>query len=160
MPEKDLFIQRAQRYMDDLFRLAFSWLKSRADADDVTQTVLLRLYETDKIFESEEHVRHWLVRVTINECKKYWRSPWRRTEDFTDYANTLVFEQPEANGALPEFIVYIFPTIEKSLRIATLSSTADRDLATSSYYRLKMQRNFFGYSPPKSWSYLVVSLPL
>ena len=115
MPEKDLFIQRAQRYMDDLFRLAFSWLKSRADADDVTQTVLLRLYETDKIFESEEHVRHWLVRVTINECKKYWRSPWRRTEDFTDYANTLVFEQPEASGLFdavmalgPKYRIVIF----------------------------------------------------
>ena len=115
MPEKDLFIQRAQRYMDDLFRLAFSWLKSRADADDVTQTVLLRLDETDKIFESEEHVRHWLVRVTINECKKYWRSPWRRTEDFTDYANTLVFEQPEASGLFdavmalgPKYRIVIF----------------------------------------------------
>ena len=115
MPEKDLFIQRAQRYMDDLFRLAFSWLKSRADADDVTQTVLLRLYETDKIFESEEHVRHWLVRVTINECKKYWRSPWGRTEDFTDYANTLVFEQPEASGLFdavmalgPKYRIVIF----------------------------------------------------
>ena len=115
MPEKDLFIQRAQRYMDDLFRLAFSWLKSRADADDVTQTVLLRLYETDKIFESEEHVRHWLVRVTINECKKYWRSPWWRTEDFTDYANTLVFEQPEASGLFdavmalgPKYRIVIF----------------------------------------------------
>ena len=115
MPEKDLFIQRAQRYMDDLFRLAFSWLKSRADADDVTHTVLLRLYETDKIFESEEHVRHWLVRVTINECKKYWRSPWRRTEDFTDYANTLVFEQPEASGLFdavmalgPKYRIVIF----------------------------------------------------
>ena len=114
MPEKDLFIQRAQRYMDDLFRLAFSWLKSRADADDVTQTVLLRLYETDKIFESE-HVRHWLVRVTINECKKYWRSPWWRTEDFTDYANTLVFEQPEASGLFdavmalgPKYRIVIF----------------------------------------------------
>lgn len=101
--------------MDDLFRLAFSWLKSRADADDVTQTVLLRLYETDKIFESEEHVRHWLVRVTINECKKYWRSPWRRTEDFTDYANTLVFEQPEASGLFdavmalgPKYRIVIF----------------------------------------------------
>lgn len=115
MPEKDLFIQRAQRYMDNLFRLAFSWLKSRADADDVTQTVLLRLYETDKIFESEEHVRHWLVRVTINECKKYWRSPWRRTEDFTDYANTLVFEQPKASGLFdavmalgPKYRIVIF----------------------------------------------------
>ena len=83
----------AGRYMDRIFRLAFGCLKSQADADDVTQTVLLRLYEADKEFESDAHLKNWLVRVTVNECRKFWRSPWRRTEDFEDYAGTLTFEQ-------------------------------------------------------------------
>ena len=53
--------------------------------------------------------------MTINECKKYWRSRWWRTEDFTDYANTLVFEQPEASGLFdavmalgPQYRIVIF----------------------------------------------------
>lgn len=57
--------------MDAVFRLAFSYLKSRADADDITQTVLLRFYETDKVFESDAHVKNWLLRVTVNECRKH-----------------------------------------------------------------------------------------
>ena len=82
----------AQQYMDMIFRLAFGTVKSRADADDITQNVLLRLYNSDKAFESDAHVRNWLVRVTVNECKKLWRSPWSRTEDFGEYSGSLVFD--------------------------------------------------------------------
>ena len=74
--------------MDSIFRLAFGCLKSRADAENVTQTVLLRLYQRRDPFAGEDHLKHWLVRVTLNECKKYWRSPWRHTEDFAAYADT------------------------------------------------------------------------
>ena len=83
MPTREEFIQLAQRHMDTVFRLAFSCLKSQSDADDVTQTVLLRLYETKKVFDSDAHVKYWLIRVTLNECKKIWRSPWRKVEELT-----------------------------------------------------------------------------
>lgn len=95
MPTKEQFIQLAQTYMDTVFRLAFSYLKSRTDADDVTQNVLLALYKTNKTFESDAHVKHWLIRVTVNECKKHWRSPWRKAESFEDYAAGLVFQEPQ-----------------------------------------------------------------
>ena len=95
MPNKELFVQQIRQYMDMIFRLAFNCLKSQADADDVTQTVLLRLYETEKVFDNEDHLKHWLVRVTLNECKKHWRSPWNRTEEYENYVSTLVFDEPQ-----------------------------------------------------------------
>ena len=61
MADREWFLQMANKHMDMIFRLAFSALKNEADADDVTQTVLLRLYETNKIFESEEHIKYWLT---------------------------------------------------------------------------------------------------
>ena len=93
MLTKEEFARMAALHMDAVFRLAFSYLKNRADADDVTQTALLRLYETNKVFESEAHVKHWLLRVTINECKRRWRPSWSRTECLEDYVNELVFEE-------------------------------------------------------------------
>ena len=84
----------AAKYMDTVFRLAFSWLKSPADADDVTQNVLLSLYRTYYQFESDEHVRSWLMKVTVNECRKVWRRPFRSHENIDDYAETLAFEDP------------------------------------------------------------------
>ena len=89
------FTYLADKYMDTVFRLAFSYMKSRADADDITQNVLLKLYRYDKDFQSESHLKNWLIRVTINECKQAFRSPWRRTEDIQDYANSLAMSEPE-----------------------------------------------------------------
>lgn len=102
------FICLAQTYMDTVFRVAFNYLKNRAEADDVTQTVLLKLYQSNREFESELHIKHWLIRVAINECKKTVLSPWRRTEPLEDYAASLSFTTPEhselffATMALPK----------------------------------------------------------
>lgn len=89
------FVPLAQRYMDTIFRIAYSYLRSQADADDVTQDVLIQLYRTDTAFESDDHLKRWLIRVTVNRCKNIFRAPWRRMEDIADYENSLTFEAPE-----------------------------------------------------------------
>ena len=86
------FAYLAEKYIDTVFRVAFSYLKSREDADDVTQEVFMKLYSVNTEFESEEHIRNWLIRVTINQCRRQFRSPWRRLENIDDYAATLSFE--------------------------------------------------------------------
>lgn len=89
------FKRCAQEYMDMVFRVAFSCLRSQTDAEDVTQEVLLRLYETDYVFESRAHIKNWLVKVTYNECRKFWRRLWRRHENIDDYAEQLAFEETD-----------------------------------------------------------------
>ena len=66
---EEQFTPLAQRYMDTVFRVAYSYLRYRDDADDVTQDVLIQLYKEDKAFESDAHVKNWLIRVTVNRCK-------------------------------------------------------------------------------------------
>ncbi len=93
---KERFTFLAQKYMDMIFRVAFSMLKSREDADDVTQNVLLALYQTDKAFHDGEHLKAWLIRVTVNECRKMLRSPWRRrTGPLEDWVAEMPFQAPE-----------------------------------------------------------------
>ena len=95
MLTEEQFSYLAKKYMDTVFRLALHYTKSRSESDDITQEVLLKLYRTDKPFESEDHVRHWLIRVTVNECKRTFLSPWKRTEQIEDYAEQLAFKTPE-----------------------------------------------------------------
>ena len=76
---QEAFAQAARTYGDTVYRIAYHALNSRADAEDVTQTVLLKLYECKKEFESEEHMKHWILRVAVNESRKLLRSFWRRT---------------------------------------------------------------------------------
>ncbi|MDO4269851.1 MAG: sigma-70 family RNA polymerase sigma factor [Eubacteriales bacterium] len=90
------FDEIVRRYRDNLFAIAFQYTKNAADADDMTQIALLKCYKAEKPFESEQHIKNWLIRVTINECKRYLVSPWRRyTAPIEDYAETLGFETPE-----------------------------------------------------------------
>lgn len=94
------FKEAMERHRDMVFRIAFTYMREAADADDVTQDVFVKLLHTDRAFESDEHLRHWLVRVTINTCKSLFRRPWRRVEDIADYAATLAMPTQEHGDVL------------------------------------------------------------
>ena len=91
----ETFERVARTYGDMLYRVAYHALKNRADAEDVTQTVLLKLYQQGDRFESEEHRKHWLLRVAVNESKKLLRSPWRRRTGPLEEAGEPVFDTPQ-----------------------------------------------------------------
>lgn len=77
------------RYRDLVYRIAYTYLRNPADADDVTQDVFVQLMRCDVAFESDEHVRRWLARVAINRCKSLFRMSWRWIENIDDHARTL-----------------------------------------------------------------------
>lgn len=82
----EMFERLARAYGDAVFRVAYHATGRRADAEDVSQTVLLKFYQTDKPFVSDDHAKHWLLRVTVNECRRLLRAPWRtRTLPLEDY---------------------------------------------------------------------------
>ena len=64
-------------YLDMVYRIALNGCKNTYDADDVVQDTFLKLLKCRKPFDSDEHIRNWLIRVTINECKRFWSSPWK-----------------------------------------------------------------------------------
>ena len=66
------------RWGDTVLRLAASRTGNRADAEDVFQTVFLRLHQGGKRFCDDEHLKAWLLHVTVNCCNDLHRSPWHR----------------------------------------------------------------------------------
>ena len=88
------FEAAVEQYADMIFRLAFSYLRNRADAEDVMQETLLKLYTQKEPFDSPEHQRYWLVRVAVNECRRLLRSPWRRTGPLEEAPEIAVFDIP------------------------------------------------------------------
>lgn len=66
------------RYKQLLFRIAYSYVKNQADAEDMVQeTFCKRLYHAPN-FASEEHEKRWLIRITVNLCKNHVMSFWHR----------------------------------------------------------------------------------
>ena len=67
-------------YSDLILRLSYTYLKSTDDAQDICQTVFLKLLQKPQAFSSPEHEKAWIIRTTINACKDYLKSAhFRRT---------------------------------------------------------------------------------
>ena len=56
-------------YADMVYRIAYRYVKNPIDTDDVFSEVFLAYFKKERTFESEEHRKAWLIRVTIN-CAK------------------------------------------------------------------------------------------
>lgn len=75
----DEFIQHVlEKYSTMLIKLAFTYVKNTADAEDIAQDVFVSLIKKESGFDSEEHEKAWLIRVTINKCKNYLKSSWNK----------------------------------------------------------------------------------
>lgn len=61
--------QIVRTYADMVYRIAYRYVKNSIDADDVFSEVFLAYFKKERAFESEEHRKAWLIRVTIN-CAK------------------------------------------------------------------------------------------
>ena len=89
------FTQAVEQYADMVYRIALNYLRDPAAAEDAGQEVFLRLLRSRGDFQGGAHLKHWLVRVTINECKRALASPWRKVEPLEAQIGSPVFSTPD-----------------------------------------------------------------
>ena len=81
-----------EEFSDMIYRTAYQNLMNVADAEDVVQDVFIRLLRhRKKSFTDREHLKAWLLRVTVNRCRDYRRFVLHRKE-------TLLQEVPESEA--------------------------------------------------------------
>ena len=71
--DKAEFTEIVRAYQKQLLVIAFHYCGNRDDAEDVVQDVFVRLW-TQLCPPKGEHLRNWLIRVTINRCRDHLRS--------------------------------------------------------------------------------------
>lgn len=84
-----------EKYADMVYRLAFSRVKNKNDADDIFQEVFLRYIKSERDFETEEHRKAWLIRVTINCSNSFFSSSWIQKVVPMEGNESIPFESPE-----------------------------------------------------------------
>ena len=73
----DIFIKVYNKYYLDVYRLSFSYLLNKQDAEDITQNTFIKLYHHKEILNSnDENIIKWLFRVAINNSKNNLISSW------------------------------------------------------------------------------------
>ena len=89
--DQETLAELFRRYGDDVFRLAYSYLGSRADGEDVCQTVFLKLAEGRAVLLPGRE-KAWLLTCAANLCRSQLRSFWRRNVGALD--ESVPFPEP------------------------------------------------------------------
>ena len=84
LSKDEVFALAVQRYSDTVFRAAMHNCSCTADAEDVVQDVFEKLLNYSGRFESEEHLKAWLLRVAINRCRDLTRAAHQKDTELDE----------------------------------------------------------------------------
>lgn len=134
--EAELLIKQ---YADMIYRIALHNMSNTADAEDIMQDVCIELLTKCPRQRDLEHLKAWLIRVTINKCNSLHRLAWRRRrESLEDYT---YLEAPEHHGIMEEIwqlpkdyrnIIYLY--YYESYTIAEIAKILGKNPNTVSSY--------------------------
>ncbi len=92
-------IQRAVlKHMQSIVRVAYTYVQSIQDAEDIAQDTFLSYLGSAKTFESDEHEKAWLLRVCINKSRNLLKSGWHKSRN--PLPEGLSVLPPEENAVL------------------------------------------------------------
>lgn len=113
--EEEKYIEIVTKYSPMVYRIALHDCRNHDDAEDVMQNVFFRLYRFDPTFDGEEHVRRWLIQVTVRESRRLFSKPFRKREELmheiqmgvygTEEERTQVGEKEEAGRILADVLM-------------------------------------------------------
>ena len=89
------FLRIINLYQKTVYSVAYCYVKNTYDADDITQDIFLKLYTYKGSFNDDEHIKAWLIRCTVNECKSLLSSVRRKFTEPLSAAECMV--APSAN---------------------------------------------------------------
>ena len=96
--DEDVFRGKLKQYKDTVYRIAFTYLRNQADAEDVAQETFLKFYLREKPFPDVGSEKAWLIRVTLNACHNLRRSVWFQNRAELPENLATAFETPQDNA--------------------------------------------------------------
>ena len=94
-----------ENYADMVRRLCMVHLKNYADTEDIFRTVFLKYATSSVVFESREHEKAWLIRVTVNACRDLIKSFFRSRTVPLDALAELPASLPPDNREVLEAVL-------------------------------------------------------
>ncbi len=77
--EYGAFEELVRRYRNDVFALAYHYVRDREEAWDLAQDVFVKAHGGLKSFRGESSFKTWLLRITANRCKDFFKKRRLRT---------------------------------------------------------------------------------
>lgn len=136
------------QYVNMVYQICFLYLKNKADTEDAVQTTFIQLLSEKKAFQSEEHVKAWLIRTASNYCKNQLKHWWRRNKDIelitemgnidkVDHTLEALLQLPEKYKTVIYMYYYMGYRAEEIAQILNQKHTTIRTLLSRGRERLK-----------------------
>lgn len=114
--------QVIEKYSSMVYKIAYSRCCNRDDADDVFQEVFIKLMSSKKDFRGDEHIKAWLIKVTVNMTRKFFKKK-PKTQAFS---GTESYEENFTEG--DDVFIAISRLPEVQAKIVYLRYVEDYDL--------------------------------
>ena len=94
-----------EQYADMVRRICMIHLKNYEDAEDIFQTVFLKYVLRSEPFDSPEHEKAWIIRVTVNTCRDLVKSFFRSRTVSLDQLIEKPQDMPEDHSDILEAVL-------------------------------------------------------
>ncbi|HEY8190717.1 MAG TPA: RNA polymerase sigma factor [Micavibrio sp.] len=121
-----------ERHYDSIFRMAFSWSRNRSDAEDIAQTVCVKLARAIQGFSGKSKFTTWLYRIVVNTAIDWRRQNKRSHHIELDEQSIATEPQAETQLLAKEILARIdlLPEKEKTaLLLAVVEEMSHADIA-------------------------------
>ena len=102
-------VRAIEQYADMVRRICMLHLKSHSDTEDIFQTVFLKYVLYSGTFETGEHEKAWLIRITINACKDHLKNFFRSRTVPLDEAESIPADLQEGHNEVLEAVLALPP---------------------------------------------------
>ena len=117
-----------REYADPILRVCAAYSLGRSDAQDICQTVFLKLLQKPREFASPEHEKAWIIRTAVNLCKDHLKSGWRRATVALDAAEAVP-APAEEEGSLLSAVNLLPPKYRTVIYLYYYEGYAAREIA-------------------------------
>lgn len=130
--ESDFIETAVADWGDTVYRVALNQTGSPSDAEDVRQDVFERLLTSAPSFADSEHLKAWLLRVTVNRCRDIAKSHSRSHTDLLEDRDEIAWRKL---AALAEEDGCDDDSLTDELTLAIQQLPVDQQAAVELFYR-------------------------
>ena len=121
--------QIVRTYADMVYRIACRYVKNSIDADDVFSEAFLAYFKKERTFESEEHRKAWLIRVTINCAKDLLAQRAQMHQLHEETLSDNMAADTDAHMDLHNAIEQLRPEYREVIKLYYLDDLSVKDIA-------------------------------
>ncbi len=96
MDNKEKLTSLIELYGNDVLRIATLYTQNPSTAEDIFQDVFFKVNKYLSSFSGKSSEKTWIIKITINTCKDYIKSAWRKKivplEEFNETSDNVSYD--------------------------------------------------------------------